>query len=40
MLVFLVAVADRIVKAHGGRIDVETSEAGTRFTILLPTGAL
>lgn len=32
------AIADRIVKAHGGRIEVETGSAGTAFTINLPTG--
>jgi signal transduction histidine kinase len=30
------AVADRVVKAHGGRIDVETGPKGTTFTVRLP----
>ena len=30
-------IADQIVQAHGGRIDVESSEAaGTTFTVQLP----
>ena len=33
-------IAERIVTAHGGRIEVESSEAdGTRFTMLLPRQA-
>jgi signal transduction histidine kinase len=32
-------IAERIVSAHQGRIDVESSDAaGTRFTVLLPRG--
>lgn len=34
------AVAERIVKAHGGRIEVESGKTGACFTILLPTGAV
>lgn len=30
------AIADRIIKAHGGRIQVETGRSGTAFTIYLP----
>jgi len=34
------AIADRIVRAHGGRIDVESApERGTSFTVLLPMTA-
>lgn len=34
------AVADRIVKAHGGTIAVDTGPQGTAFTILIPSGEL
>ena len=30
------AVTGEIVSRHGGTIDVETSEAGTRFHVTLP----
>jgi len=30
------AVVDRIVRAHGGRIEVESSRSGSRFAVLLP----
>lgn len=29
-------IVDRIVKAHGGTVDVESSQAGTTFTVCLP----
>ena len=33
-------IAEQIVQAHGGRIEVESSEAsGTTFTVCLPRGA-
>jgi signal transduction histidine kinase len=32
-------IAERIVSAHNGRVDVESSDAsGTSFTVLLPRG--
>ena len=31
------AVADRVVKAHGGEIAVESGSGGTTFTVLLPS---
>lgn len=31
------AVADRVVKAHGGEIVVDTGSGGTTFTVLLPS---
>lgn len=30
------AITERIIKEHGGEILVESSEAGTRFTVLMP----
>lgn len=32
-------IVDRIVKAHGGTVDVESSHAGTTFTVCLPRKA-
>jgi PAS domain S-box-containing protein len=31
------AISDRIIKAHGGSIDLKTGKGGTTFTILLPS---
>jgi len=30
------AIVRQIVEAHGGRVDCTSSEAGTRFSLLLP----
>ena len=30
------AITERIIREHGGSIDVESSPAGTTFTVLLP----
>ena len=31
------AIADRIIQAHGGRIEVESKDAGACFTVYLPS---
>jgi signal transduction histidine kinase len=31
------AIADRVIKAHGGAINVQSGGSGTTFTILLPS---
>ena len=32
------AIVKKIAEDHGGRVDVESSKAGSRFTLVLPQG--